>query len=216
MADLAEGRYPFAEEEWLLDGSPIPPYRRTINRRDICTTAANPIALTTTSTTTITVYAVPVQAGDIFGFISAIAQAAPTGTVAHSWAALYNGVGTGAALLGQTADVTTGYVVGTNKLALTAAVSNVGTVGTPQGPSTPAIVAQGPAIWGVALYSPGTTAGVKLDGMLGGSLAGEVALTGQLALVSTGTITAGATAPSVLPTMTAVVAGVPYIVLSRN
>jgi len=37
MADLASGRYPDSEEEWLLDGSPLPPYRRTISRRDIAT-----------------------------------------------------------------------------------------------------------------------------------------------------------------------------------
>jgi hypothetical protein len=171
---------------------------------------------TTTSTTTITVYAIAVQAGDLFDFVSFVVQAIATGTVVHSWAALYNGTATGAALLAQSTDVTTGYPVGLNKLQLGSVQGNVGTVGTAQGPSTAAVVNSGPAVWGVALYSPGTSAGAKIDGMLGGSLAGEIAVTGQVSLVGTGTITAGATAPSVLPTMTAQAAGVPYVVLSRQ
>jgi hypothetical protein len=217
MTDLVAGRYPVAEEEWLLDGTPYPPYRRTINRRDI--TGAVPV--TTTVTTTLTVYAVPVQAGDIFNYITLAVKTAPTGTVAHSWAALYNGVGTGAALLGQSTDVTTGYTTGGLKLLLGAAGSDVAQPGTPQGPSTgPGYWATtptaGPTVFGVAVYSPGTTAGVILDGMLGGTVTGEQVISTQVALVSTGTITAGATAPAVLPTMAAVAAGVPYILISKQ
>ena len=53
MSDLASGRYPDSEEEWLLDGSPFPPYRRTISRRDITNSAIPTV-------TTLNVYAVPV------------------------------------------------------------------------------------------------------------------------------------------------------------
>ena len=217
MADLTSGRYAQAEEEWVLDGMPVPPYRRTISRRDITSGSTGvKLTATVTATTVLAVYAIPVQKGDIFNFASFICTAAPTGTIAHSWAAVYNGVGTGAALLAQSADATGGYTAGANKLQLQSAVSNIGTEGIPQGPSTPALVAAAPAVWGVALYSPGATTGALLDGAPGGSAAGEAAVTGQAALVSTGTITAGATAPAVLPTMTAQAAGVPYVLLSRS
>src|SRR5579859_2118128 len=176
MSDLTEGRYAYAEEEWLLDGQPNPPYRRTISRRDIAAGSTG-IALTQA---TLFVYAIPVQAGDIFDYISILVKTA-TATPTHSWAALYNGITTSAALLAQTSDVTTGFAAGANKLQLGSVVSNIGTVGTPQGPSTPAIVSQGPAVWCVALYNSGAT-GAVLDGMPGGNVAGAVALTGQLPL----------------------------------
>jgi hypothetical protein len=207
MGDLTGGRYPAAEEEWVLDGMPVPPYRRTINRRDICTTS---LALTAGK---LFVYAIPVQVGDIFDFISFVATAGSG--ITHSWAALYNGTGTGATLLAQSADATGGFASGANKLALTQVAANIGTEGIPQGPSTPAITPSGPAIWGVALYNSGTT-GATIDGMIGGSLAGEIALTGQAPLASQLTLAATATAPSTLAGLTALAAGVPYIVASRN
>ena len=71
MSDLAGGRYPDSEEEWLLDGQPSPPYRRTISRRDIVA-SANFIP----TVTTLNVYAVPVQAGDIFSFVSFLVKTA--------------------------------------------------------------------------------------------------------------------------------------------
>src|SRR5579859_4053376 len=143
MSDLTEGRYAYAEEEWLLDGQPNPPYRRTISRRDIASGSTG-LALTQAQ---LFVYAIPVQAGDIFSFVSILAKTA-TATPTHSWAAMYNGTGATAALLAQSADATGGFAAGANKLQLAATVSNVGTVGTPQGPNTGAIVAQGPAVWG--------------------------------------------------------------------
>jgi hypothetical protein len=211
MSDLAGGRYPDSEEEWLLDGQPSPPYRRTISRRDIVASAAF-----IPTVTTLNVYAVPVQAGDIFNFVSFLVKTAG-GTLTHSWVAVYNGVTTGSALLAQVADNTTatGWATGAQKLQLTAAVSNVGTVGTPQGPSTPAIVAQGPAVWGIAFYQSGTT-GDTVDGMSSSAVAGAVAITGQVPFYSTGTLAATGTAPAVLPTMAAAVGGIPYLVLSRN
>jgi hypothetical protein len=221
MTDLVAARYPVAEEEWVLDGQPYPPYRRTISRRDITST----VSLATTNTL-MYVYAVAVQAGDVFNFITLAVKTAPTGTIAHSWVALFNGVGTGAALLGQSTDVTTGFTTGGLKLALGASGSDIAQPGTPQGPSSgpgfwSTTPLAGPTIFGVAVYGPGSTAGAVLDGMAAGSVTGEQVLTGQAALASSGTITAGATAPAVLPTMTALAGttaggGLPYIVLSKQ
>ena len=209
MSDLASGRYADSEEEWLLDGSPIPPYRRTISRRDITSSV-------TLISTTLYVFAIPVQAGDIFDYIAFNVKTQATATSAHAWAALYNGVATGAALLGQTTDVTAGWAAGAQHLQLTALAQNVGTVGTPQGPSTPAIVAQGPAVWGLAFYNVTTGAGNIVDAMAGGSVAGEQAISTQVSLISTATVSSTATAPAVLPTMAAASFGVPYAILSRN
>lgn len=214
MSDLAGGRYPDSEEEWLLDGSPVPPFRRTISRRDIAAGSTG-VALTQAN---LLVYAIPVQAGDIFDWVSFLVKTA-TATPTHSWAALYNGVGAGAALLAQTADATGGFAANANKLQLGSVVSNVGTIGTPQGPGTGAIVAQGPAVWGLALYNSGAT-GAVLDGMPGGNVAGAVALTGQPALVSFVALAATATAPATLAGIAAGPAAgvnaIPYVVLSRS
>ena len=211
MSDLVEGRYPYANEEWLLDGQPYPPYRQTISRRDI-TTAAIP------TVTTLNVYAVAVQPGDIFNFVSFLVKTAG-GTLTHSWVALYNGVGTGAALLAQVADNTTatGWAAGAQKLALASSVANIGTVGTGQGPSTPAVTADGPAVWGIAFYQSGTT-GDTIDGASGSpsSVGGAIALTGQVPMYSTGTLAATGTAPATLPTMTAAAGFIPYFVLSKQ
>lgn len=212
MTDLQSGHYPDSEEEWLLDGSPSAQFRRTISRRDIVASAAF-----IPTVTTLNVYAVPVQAGDVFNFVSFLVKTAG-GTLTHSWVAVYNGVATGAALLAQqVADNTTatGWAIGAQKLQLGAPVQNIGTVGIPQGPSTPAIVAQGPAVWGVAFYQSGTT-GNTVDGMSSSAVAGAVAITGQVPFYSTGTLAATGTAPAVLPTMAAAVGGIPYLVLSRN
>jgi hypothetical protein len=218
MTDLVAGRYPVAEEDWVLDGTPFPPYRRTINRRDI----TGGYALTTTQ---LNVYAVPVQDGDIFNYVSFLVSVAG-GTLTHSWVALYNGVATGAALLAQSTDNTTatGWAIGSQKIQLASTVNaDVAQPGTPQGPAggpgqwavTPVA---GPTVVGVAVYQAGTT-GDTFDGMAGGAVAGG-AVTGQVAMFSTGTLAATATAPSVLPTMTAAVpsghGGIPYLLLSRQ
>lgn len=217
MSDLASGRYPDSEEEWLLDGQPSPPFRRIagLKRSDIATGSGG---ATIGVSNQLAVFPLPVQAGDIFQFVSFLA-AVVGGTLAHSWVALYNGTAAGAALLAQVADNTsaTGWAVGANKLTLASVVSNIGTVGTPQGPSTPPIVAQGPAIWGVAIYQSGTTLN-KFDGMPGGNAgAGLVAVAGQVPMVSqSGSLGAVATAPAVLPAMTPGNGAVPYGLLSRN
>jgi len=211
MADLIGGRYPPAEEEWLLDGQPYPPYRRTISRRDIVASAAF-----IPTVTTLNVYAVPVQAGDLFNFVSFLVKTAG-GTLTHSWVALYNGVTTGAALLAQVADNTTatGWAIGAQKLQLGSVVGNIGIPGTPQGPGTAAVTVDGPAVFGIAFYQSGTT-GDTVDGMSSSAVAGAVAVTSQVPFYSTGTLGATGTAPAVLPTMAAAVGGIPYLVLSRN
>lgn len=211
MSDLAGGRYPDSFEEWLLDGSPTPPYRQTISRRDI-TTAAIP------TVTTLNVYAVAVQAGDIFNYVSFLVKTAG-GTLTHSWVALYNGVGTGAALLAQSTDNTTatGWAVGGQKIQLASTVANIGTIGTPQGGGSAAITPNGPAIWGVGVYQSGTTVNL-FDAMPGsGAANGAVAVAGQAPMVTkSGAIAATGTAPAVLPAMTPGNGPVPYLLLSRQ
>lgn len=211
MSDLVSGRYPDSDETWMLDGQPVPPYRRTTNRA-----TGSSVTLVTT---TLYVFPVVVQAGDIFAFLSFIAKTQAGATSSHAWAALYNGVGTGAALLAQTADTAAGWTAGATKLALGSTVQNVGTVGTAQGPSTAAVTAQGPAVWGVALYNVTSGTGNILDaaGTVGSSSqAGEQAISTQVPLCSTATVSTTATAPPVLPTMTAASFGIPYVVLSRS
>jgi hypothetical protein len=216
MSDLAGGRYADSEEEWLLDGQPVPPYRRTISRRDIASGAAGLVASTTQ---VLTVFPVPVQAGDIFGFLSFLIATAATTSI-HAWVALYNGTATGAALLamGPADNVTgTGWAVGAQKLALASVVSNIGTVGIPQGPSTPAIVAQGAAVWGIGVYQSAATLNA-FDSMPGsGATNGAVAVTGQAPMVTRSAgLGAIATAPAVLPAMTPGNGAVPYALLSRQ
>jgi hypothetical protein len=203
MSDLVAGRYSFAEPKWVLDGQPYPPYRDTIDRRYLTTSAIPTV-------TTLNVFAVPVQPGDIFNFVSFLVKTAG-GTLTHSWVALYNGVGTGAALLAQSADNTTatGWATGAQKIQLASAVSNVATPG--QTGTT------GPAVWGVAFYQSGTT-GNTIDGVTGvaSSVGGSVAVTGQAPLYSTGTLSATGTAPSTLPTMTTANGFIPYLLLSKQ
>jgi len=204
MSDLTSGRYPDSEEEWLLDGSPNPPYRRTISRRDITAVTI------TLATTVLTVYAVPVQVGDIFDFAAFNVKTQATATAAHSWVALYNGVSTGAALLGQTTDVTAGWAAGAQHLQLSALAQDIGTIGVPGGSL------DAPAVWGLAFYNVTSGTGTVLDGMAGGSVAGEQAISTQVPLVSTATVSTTATAPAVLPTMAAASAGIAYAILSRS
>ena len=216
MADLVGGRYPVTEEEWVLDGSPYPPYRRTVSRRDITSTTT-----LGTSTTTGYLYVIPVQPGDIFNYVTLAVKTAPTGTVSHSWVAVYGGYKTGALLLAQSADATGGFTTGGLKLTLGSTIANSPTVGTPQGPSTAATITSGASVWGILVYGPGSTSGAVLDGMAAGSVTGEQVFSTQVAMASTCTVTAGATAPATLPAPTAIAGttgggGVPYIVLSQQ
>lgn len=210
MGDLASGRYPDTDETWAQDGFPVPPDRHGL----VKPSGAGNGGLTLT-TATLFVYPFVAQVGDIYRFARFIVKTIATATSTHAWVAVYNGVGTGAALLGQTADVTAGWAAGLQALALTPNPANIGTIGTPQGGGSAAVTPNGPAVWGIAIYQVGTTPNVY-DGAPGGKQVAS-ALTGQVPMVSTsGAVTATATAPAVLPTMTAAAGGIPYLVLSRQ
>lgn len=205
MSDLTSGRYPDTYEEWLLDGKPAQPYRTTISRKDIVSSGtSNGILL---ASATVYVYAVIVQQGDVLGAVNVlVGNSTATGT--HGWAALYTGVGATSTLIAQSSDLTTGFTAGAQKFALSSAY----TVGnqTPGATGT-----DGPIVLGVALYNSGATGG-RLDGMTSSSVAGSVAISGQSALVSSFSLAATATAPSVLTGAVALAGGVPYIALSRS
>lgn len=198
-----------SSKRYLLDGSPSQQFRTTMERENISGSV-------TLLTTVLYVFAIVVEPGDVFDHMAFIVKTQATATVAHAWSAIYNGVGTGAALLARTSDVTAGWAAGAQDLSLSQVIANTPTVGTPQGPSTPAIVAAGPAVWGFALYNVTSGTGTIVDGNAGGSLAGEIAVTGQVPLVSTATVSSTATPPAVLPTMAAANFGNVYGVLCRK
>ena len=212
MADLIAGRYPIFEEEWALDGSPLPPNRRTMSRRDIVTNG-------TLTSATVYVVAIVCQPGDIIGAVNIAVQTA-TATPTHGWAALYTGVAATSTLISQSADNTSGFV-GTGaaqKFSLaTAALIGGSPSGVAQG--APASVAPStsgaPVVVGVALYNSGATGG-KLDGMTGGSIAGQVVATGQVSLIGSFALAATATAPATLAGITALAGFLPYVCLSRS
>ena len=215
MTDLVAARYPLADETWMLDGQPYPPYRRTCSRSFGAGTF-------TMLTAVMYVYPVVVQAGDIFNYLTVIVKTQATATASHCWAAIYNGTTSTAALVAKTADTTSGWGTGAQKLSLTTSAANSGTVGTPQGPSTAAVVNSGPAVWAVVLYNSTSGTGTIVDAAtVGGDVAGNIALTGQIPVSQTATLTATATVPAALNasgvgTLTAASANVPYVVLSQQ
>lgn len=213
--DLAGGKYPDYEVEWLLDGQPAQPYRRSISRGDINTTA-----VTGAATQVPYLSAVPAQIGDVINFVSfGIGTLAGTagGT---SFVVIYSGMPTASAavtVLGVSA-VTT-FVLGANKIALAAPVALAPTVGIPQN-AVGSVIGSGPLVLGVAIVEAWTTTGSQFDAMAGGASAFKGLLAGQLPLV-TKLPTLGGTPPAVGAssgtTITAPTAGlVPYVVLSRT
>lgn len=209
MSDLASGRYPDSYEEWLLDGSPLPPFRQTMSRRDITVSTVQPTQANAF------VFPVVCQAGDILGAVSLLVKTA-TATPTHSWVALYTGLATTSTLIAQSADVTTGFTVNALKLTLgTGAPYLVG--GGPGGVAQggPAQNPSGPTILGVMIYNSGAT-GAAFDGMAGSAVAGAVAITGQIPFAFSAALAATATAPSTLSGFAAAVSGVPYIALSKS
>ena len=209
MSDLVAGRYPLASEEWMLDGSPYPPYRQSISRRDILSTGVTP------TVATVCVYPMVFQAGDIIGAIS-IGVKTASATPTHGWAALYTGLTTASTLITQSADNTSGFTPtgGSQKFTLTTPYLVGGVPGTAQGSANTG-GASGPVILGVALYNSAATGGA-LDGMTGSSVAGAVILTGQLPFFFSVALAATATAPANLAGAAAAVGGVPYIVCSKS
>jgi hypothetical protein len=202
MSDLTSGRYPDTYEEWLLDGSPAQPYRRSISRWDIVSAG---VAMTAA---TVFVIPVVVQQGDVIDYIS-IGVKTASATPTHGWAALYTGTSAAATLIAQSADDTSGFhgPGALQKFALATGYTvggHTGTTGT-----------EGPLVLGVALYNSALTGGV-LDGMSGSSVAGAVIVSGQVPLVSTVALAATAAAPATLAGAAAAVSGVPYVALSRT
>lgn len=221
MTDLVAGRYPIAYEEWLMDGSPYPPYRSTLPSRRLIGAGTFTCVLTGTAY----IYPFVVMPGDLFNYVTLIVKTAQT-VGGHAWAAIYNGTTTAATLMAQTTDNTTGWGAGSTgalKVALKSTIANAGTVGTPQGPSTAATVTAGPAVWGLVLFnSAASGTGMILDSATnGGDVAGNIGLTGQIPITQTASLTATATAPSSLGsasygTLTAVSANVPYAIISAQ
>jgi len=209
------GRYPDYEQEWLLDGQPASPYRRSISRGDINTTA-----VTGAATQVPYVVAVPAQTGDVINFVTfGIGTLAGTAG-ASSFVVVYSAMPTSSAaatVLGVSAATT--FTAGANKIALAAPVSLVPSVGTPQNAAAQTNN-QGPLVLGVAIVETWTTTGSQFDAMAGGSSAFKGLLTGQVPLV-TKLPTLGGTPPTVGSssgtTVTAPSTGlVPYVVLSRT
>ena len=213
--DLAGGQYAQYNEEWLLDGQPSPPYRRSISRGDI-----NTGAVTGAATQVPYVIAVPAQTGDVFQYVTfGISTLAGTAG-ASSFVVVYSAMPTASAaatVLGVSA-VTT-FTAGANKIQLTAPVVLAPTVGTPQN-AVASTVGAGPLVLGVAIVEAWTTTGSQFDSMAGGSTAYKGLLTAQIPLV-TKLPTLGGTPPAVGTssgtTITAPTTGlIPYVVLSRS
>lgn len=213
--DLAGGKYADYEEEWLFDGQPASPYRRSISRRDI--TGA---AVTGAATQVPYVVAVPCQVGDIFNFVT-FSIGTLAGTAGNtSFVVVYSAMPTASAaatVLGVSA--TTTFVAGTNKIALSAPVQLVPTIGTPQN-AVASTLGSGPLVLGVAIVEAWTTTGSQFDCASGAANAFKGIVGNQLVL-ATKLPTLGGTPPTVGgtsgTTVTAPTAGVlPYVVLSRS
>jgi len=210
MGDLVSGRYPDYEVEWLYDGQPVPPYRRSISRGDV-NTVTGAIGATGVGY----VIAVAVQPGDIIHAISFVAGSTAGATLTHSFAAIYNGVSTSSVLLAQSADNTGASWAANGVRTFTLATPYVvaGTTYTPQG-SAPASTQNGPMILGVMLSVTGTTI-PTLHGMAGGPGTAAPVLTGQVALAQTAGSGLTATAPATLAGASASSTGfVPYAILN--
>lgn len=212
--DLSGGRYADYEQEWLLDGQPNPPYRRSISRGDINATSA-----TGAATTVPYVVAVPAQVGDVIGYVSFGIGTLSSAPGAGSFVVVYSGVPTASSavtVLGVSAATT--FTAGANKIALTSPVVVAGTVGTPQN-AVGNGMANAPIVLGVAIVEAWGTAASTYDAMAGGSSAFKGVLSGQVPLVTK--LPALGAPPAVGSssgtTVTAPSTGlVPYVVLSRS
>jgi hypothetical protein len=213
--DLAGGKYADYDEEWLFDGQPTSPYRRSISRRDI--TGA---AVTGAATQVPYLVAVPAQVGDVFNFVTfAIGTLAGTAG-ATSFVVVYSGMPSATnnvTVLGVSA--TTTFTAGTNKIALAAAVSLTPTIGTPQN-AVASTIGAGPLVLGVAIVEAWTTTGSQFDCASGAKQAFKGIVGSQVPL-ATQLPTLGGTPPAVGSlsgtTITAPSTGVlPYVVLSRS
>lgn len=215
MGDLVSGRYPDYFNEYLLDGSPAPPYRQSISRGDITTAA-----VTGAATQIPYLVAVCAEPGDVFNYVSfGIGTLAGTAG-STSFVVVYSAMPTASAaatVLGVSA--TTTFTAGANKIALSAPVVVGGTTYTPQG-SAPTSTNNGPQVLGVAIVETWTTTGSQFDGMTGGSAAFKGLIGSQIPL-ATKLPTLSGTPPTVGSssgtTVTAPSTGfLPYVILSRT
>lgn len=215
MGDLVSGRYPDYYNEWLLDGQPNPPYRASISRGDITTAA-----VTGAATQVPYITAVCAEPGDVFNYVS-FGIGTLAGTAGNtSFVVVYSTMPTASAaatVVGVSA--TTTFVLGANKIALSAPVVVAGTTYTPQG-SAPASLQNGPVALGVAIVEAWTTTGSQFDGMTGGAAAFKGLIGSQIPL-ATKLPTLGGTPPALGAssgtTVTAPSTGfLPYVVLSRT
>lgn len=212
--DLAGGRYPDYSEEWLLDGQPTPPYRRSISRGDVTTTA-----VTGAASTRAYAVAVPTQVGDVFNYVSfGIGTLAGTAG-STSFVVVYSAMPTAsAAATVLSVSATTTFTAGANKIALSSPVVVAGTVGTPQN-AVSSSMPNAPVVLGVAIVETWTTTASTYDAMAGGAAAFKGLLTGQvpLAQVSTGTVSGVTVGSSSGTTWANPTTGlIPYVVLSRS
>lgn len=213
--DLAGGHYADYDEEWLFDGQPTAPYRRSISRRDI--TGA---AVTGAATQVPYLVAVPAQAGDVFNYVS-FAIGTLAGTAGNSsFVVVYSGMPTSTnnvTVLGVSA--TTTFVAGNNKIALSSQVALTPTIGTPQN-AVGSTLGAGPIVLGVAIVEAWTTTASQFDCASGAKAAFKGIVGSQIPL-ATQLPTLGGTPPTVGSTsgttVTAPSTGVlPYVVLSRS
>lgn len=214
MGDLVSGRYADYDEEWLLDGQPNPPYRRSINRRDIATAAGVGIP----ATTKMLVAAVPCQPGDCFNYVTFALVAAGTQS-AGSFVVVYSGVPSASSAVTVLAvSATFTATAGANKIQLPSQVSLAAQEYTPQA-QAPAATPGGPVVLGVGIclaYSAGTP---TLDGSASGAAYAGL-LTGQVpvSIVSSGTFASppalGASSGTSWTTSGA--GSLPYVLLSRQ
>lgn len=213
--DLAGGKYPDYEVEWLLDGQPTTPYRRSISRGDI--TGA---AVTGAATQVPYITAVCAQVGDVFNYVT-FGIGTLAGTAGNSsFVVVYSGIPTAlnnVQVLGVSA--TTTFVAGANKIALSAPVALTPTIGTPQN-GTGTTLGTGPVVLGVAIVEAWTTTASQFDCMSGSKAAFKGLLGSQIPLAQQ-LPTLGGTPPAIGSmsgtTVTAPSTGVlPYVVLSRS
>lgn len=213
--DLAGGKYADYDEEWLLDGQPTSPYRRSISRRGVATVAA----ATGAATLQPYIVAVSAQVGDIFNYVTFSVGTLSGAPAATSFVVVYSGVPTASnnvAVLGVSAATT--LVAGVNKIALASQVALTPTIGTPQG-AAGTTVGAGPLVLGVAIVEGWGTGASKFEGTAGNATAFKGLLTGQIPLATMIPALAGPPAVGSMSgtTINASTTGqLPYVVLSRS
>lgn len=107
---LVSGHYAAVNDEWVLNGKQVEPFRTSIRRDDATTDVA-----AATVTQVMTGVAVHLRVGDVVSKIGFLVGATAGGTITNQFAALYSNAAT-PALLGQSTD-TTSAAIAANTLA---------------------------------------------------------------------------------------------------